>query len=167
VSTNLPAKPKKYPALQAWSRELALWYATQSAKPSTEQCLEKCAEIGHSISKGYWYNVSASPEFRSFVKQLQDSGVALAKAKFEESLPKVADHFNWALEAARAVGDYNAVRALVEMGVDRFWPKKVEGPAVAAQINISLSPERIADMGAARVPIQTEIVEINDTDADL
>jgi hypothetical protein len=164
---NLPAKQKKYPALQAWSRELAIWYACQSAKPSTEQCIEHCAEVGHPVSKGYWYNVSASPEFRTLVKELQASGTALAKLKFEQNYPKVVDHFTWALEQARAVNDYNAVRALTEMALDRFMPKKSEGPAVAAQINISLSPERIADMGAARVPIQTEIVEINDTDADL
>jgi hypothetical protein len=160
-------KTKKYPALQTWSREMAIWYACQSAKPSTEQCIEHCAEIGHPVSKGYWYNVSASPEFRTLVKELQASGTALAKLKFEQNYPKVVDHFTWALEQARAVNDYNAVRALTEMALDRFMPKKSEGPQVAAQFNIQISPERVRDFDMPAVSVEATEVEIEDGNTDV
>jgi hypothetical protein len=160
---NLPAKPKKYPALQTWSREIAIWYATQSAKPSTEQCIERCAEIGHPISKGYWYNVSASPEFKTLVKELQSSGVRLAKEKFEHLYPQVVDYWLKAIKDADSVNDYNAVRALTEMAIDRMIPKKVEGVQVAQQININLAPDRMAEQD--RPPVSVEAIEVEVTDA--
>jgi hypothetical protein len=146
--------------LRPWMRTYAEWLALQPGKPGWREKIAIVNRIAHDkVSKRAVRFLEARADFIAYYDKFATGAQTAARAKLESETPWYVEQHRLGLEAAISKGDHKAIPTFTTPILERVWPRR-EGPMVATQVTIHLSPRQQADLSQPPAELlDAEIVE--------